>query len=655
METEVLGNIPRLYTALADWLACLLYLFFLPKRTAGWRRYTIHAVFLLLLGVFMQATGQVPQFWFLPCIAVSILIMYLYIRMQADVPARSAGYYCVRAFILGELAASLEWQLYYYMAGRQGTPGAGARVCILAVDYAAVYGAVFALERNYNDIASPLHIHKKEFLSTLFIGVAVYAASNLSYVSPDTPFSGKMTAEIYNIRTLVDLGGMAILFAHHMQLVEYRRKKERDALQNVLQAQYAQYRSAQDSIDLINKKYHDLKHQIAVLRSETSEEKAHYLDAMEQEIRSYEAQNKTGNEVLDTILTSKSLYCQQHGITLTCVADGAALDFMDTMDLCSLFGNALDNAIESVEKLPDSEQRLIHLVVARKKSFVWIRVENTYDGAFQADGTLPKTTKTDACYHGYGLKSIYDTAEKYGGTAEISVNHIAVVEDSAQDRAVLDSYLEKYQQEKNCHFQITHFSDGDEIALGYKGGYDLILMDIEMTFMDGMSAAEEIRRADPEVLIIFITNSPQYAIKGYAVQALDYILKPLSYYAFCQRMNHVRELLGRRQKHFLTVPCAGGVQKLDASDIYYVEICDHDLLFHTKQGEVHSTGSMRDVEQKLPPENFFRSSKAYLVNLEHVDGIQDEDAIVNGERVQISRAKRKAFLAALNHYMGETI
>lgn len=118
METEVLGNIPRLYTALADWLACLLYLFFLPKRTAGWRRYTIHAVFLLLLGVFMQATGQVPQFWFLPCIAVSILIMYLYIRMQADVPARCAGYYCVRAFILGELAASLEWQLYYYMAGQ---------------------------------------------------------------------------------------------------------------------------------------------------------------------------------------------------------------------------------------------------------------------------------------------------------------------------------------------------------------------------------------------------------------------------------------------------------------------------------------------------------------------------------------------------------
>ncbi len=419
-ETELLGNIPRIYTAFADWLACFLYLYYLPRRAGRAKRCLFHTFFLLLLCTFMQMTGNVPKVLFLPCIMISTLIMYAYIRIQADVPRRCAGYYCIRAFILGELAASLEWQIYYYAASRGHMADAGIGWLVLVIVYTAVYAGVFVLERNYNDIESPLHIHRKELLSTLFIGVSVYAASNLSYVSTDTPFSGKLTAEIYNIRTLVDLGGMAILFAHHMQLVEYRRKKERDALQNVLQAQYAQYRSAQDSIDLINRKYHDLKHQIAVLRSETSEEKKHYLDAMEEEIRSYEAQNKTGNEVLDTILTSKSLYCQQHGITLTCVADGAALDFLDTMDLCSLFGNALDNAIESTEKLPDSEQRLIHLVVMRKGDFLWIRVENNYDGSFCANGTLPKTTKGDKRYHGYGLKSIYDTAEKYGGTAEIS-------------------------------------------------------------------------------------------------------------------------------------------------------------------------------------------------------------------------------------------
>lgn len=418
--TEVLGNIPRIYTALADWLACLLYLYYLPRRLRGVRLGAVCAAFLLGMVAFMELTGAVARVWFLPCIAVSAMMMYLMLRLCSSAPPRCVGYYSVRAFILGELAASLEWQIHYFVA-RTGAPVPyWKKYGILLLTYLVVYGVLFFLERNYNDAAEPLHIHKKELFSTLLIGVSVYAASNLSYVSPDTPFSGTVTAEIYNIRTLVDVGGLAILFAHHMQLVEYRRKQERDSLQNVLQAQYVQYRSSQESVELINRKYHDLKHQIALLRSETTEEKARYLDAMEQEIRSYEAQNKTGNEVLDTILTSKSLYCQQHGITLTCVADGAALDFMDTMDLCSLFGNALDNAIESVEKLPDSEQRLIHLVVARQKSFLWIRVENTYDGAFRADGTLPKTTKTDARYHGYGLKSIYDTAEKYGGTAEIT-------------------------------------------------------------------------------------------------------------------------------------------------------------------------------------------------------------------------------------------
>lgn len=428
MDTELLGNIPRLYTALADWLACVLYLYYLPKRITGWRRYTLYVVMLLIMAAFMQATGSVPRNWFLPCIAVSAVLMYILLRLGSSASAYCVGYYCIRAFILGEFAASLEWQIYYFVVHRVARISALGNYSVLLMTYLLVYGGMFFLEHNYNDVESPLHIHRKELFSTLLIGVAVYAASNLSYVSPDTPFSGTVTAEIYNIRTLVDLGGLAILFAHHMQLVEYRRKKERDALQNVLQAQYAQYRSAQDSIDLINQKYHDLKHQIAMLRSETPEEKAHYLDTMEQEIRSYEAQNKTGNEVLDTILTSKSLYCQQHGITLTCVADGAALDFMDTMDLCSLFGNALDNAIESTEKLPDSEQRLIHLVVTQQKSFLWIKVENTYDGKLHADGTLPPTTKADTRYHGYGLKSIYDTAEKYGGTAEITTqdNHFAL-------------------------------------------------------------------------------------------------------------------------------------------------------------------------------------------------------------------------------------
>ena len=125
-------------------------------------------------------------------------------------------------------------------------------------------------------------------------------------------------------------------------------------MQNVLQNQYVQYKQSRESIDLINYKYHDLKHQIAVLRSETDPEKRNeFLNHMEDEIRQYEAQNKTGNKVLDTVLTSKSLYCAKHGITFTCVADGTLLDFMDIMDICSIFGSAeritVSNRIRTVK------------------------------------------------------------------------------------------------------------------------------------------------------------------------------------------------------------------------------------------------------------------------------------------------------------------
>ena len=113
------------------------------------------------------------------------------------------------------------------------------------------------------------------------------------------------------------------------------------SVQNVLQNQYAQYKQSKESIELINYKYHDLKHQIAVLRSEADPGKREaFLDKMEADIKKYESQNKTGNKVLDTVLTTKSLYCAKHNITFTCVADGTLLDFIDVMDICSIFGNA---------------------------------------------------------------------------------------------------------------------------------------------------------------------------------------------------------------------------------------------------------------------------------------------------------------------------
>lgn len=228
---------------------------------------------------------------------------------------------------------------------------------------------------------------------------------------------------------------------------------------------------------------------------------------------------------------------------------------------------------------------------------------------------------------------------------------LALVEDDSVYRSRLREYIEKYSAASGEKFAVTEFSDGDEIALGYKAVYDIILMDIEMKFMDGMMAAEEIRKVDTEVIIIFITNSPQYAIKGYAVDALDYVLKPVSYYAFSQRLSRAIERVARRARHYLQINAHGTAHKLDTSSIYWVESNAHDLVYHTVEGELTAPGSMTELEQKLAQDSYFRVNKGCLVNLEHVDQMDGEDAVVHGDRVPLARARRKAFLDALNDYI----
>lgn len=228
---------------------------------------------------------------------------------------------------------------------------------------------------------------------------------------------------------------------------------------------------------------------------------------------------------------------------------------------------------------------------------------------------------------------------------------LALVEDDAVYRQQLRDYITRYGEANGERFTVSEFADGDEIALSYKAVYDIILMDIEMTFMDGMMAAEEIRKADREVIIIFITNSPQYAIKGYAVDALDYLLKPVSYYAFSQRLARAIERVHRRDRRFLSVSTRGGAQKLDAAQIFWVESQGHDLCFYTASGEVNASGSMQDTEQRLAGGGFFRINKGCLVNLEYVDGMQGEDAVIHGRRLPVARARRRAFLDALNNYI----
>ena len=232
---------------------------------------------------------------------------------------------------------------------------------------------------------------------------------------------------------------------------------------------------------------------------------------------------------------------------------------------------------------------------------------------------------------------------------------IAIVEDEQMDSVQLQEYLKQYEKEKGEHIEITTFSDGDELVHKYKPVYDIILMDIEMKFMDGMTAAEEIRKVDTEVEIMFITNMPQYAIRGYAVNALDYVLKPVSYFAFSERLNKAISRIKKRENKMLVINLKGGVFRVDVSDIYYIESRGHDIIYFTASGEYVASGTMREIEEKMLPFNFYRGNKGYLINLAHVDGVKDNCAIVKGKQLVLSRSRRKEFMECLAAYWGEVM
>ena len=232
---------------------------------------------------------------------------------------------------------------------------------------------------------------------------------------------------------------------------------------------------------------------------------------------------------------------------------------------------------------------------------------------------------------------------------------IAIVEDETMYANQLQDYLKQYEKENGESFEITVYMDGDEIVHKYRSQFDIILMDVEMKFMDGMSAAEEIRKVDTEVVIIFITNMAQYAIRGYAVDALDYVLKPVSYFAFSQRLSRAIGRMKKRETKIISVNIKGGTIRLDVANIYYIESQGHNLIFHTASGVYESSGTMKEVEDKLGTLNFFRGNKGYLINLACVDGIKDGCAVVKGESLLLSRSRKKEFMEAMTHYWGEVI
>ena len=419
MNLEVL-DIPRVYTGIAEWMACILYAMQMRPRLPH-RWFIATAVLgLIVQCLFLVVTDNIVLFLWIPCMVTAFAMMAAQVMLLCDVDGCTAAYTGIRAFILAEFTAALEWQIHCFIWA-DSDPLWWQQHGLMLLIYCGIFVGMWFLERWCVPNREELTVARTDLLTVTIIGVFIFAISNLSFYLENTPFSGQYSGEIMNIRTLVDFAGVAILLAYHIQRAQVHARRELSAVQSILESQYAQYKMSRESIDMINRKYHDLKHQIAAVRAESDPAvRGKWLDEMEADIHSYEAQNKTGNSVLDTVLTGKSLYCQKHGIAFSVVADGGSLSGLDVMDICTIFGNALDNAIECELTIPEKEKRMIHLRLTTQKQFLLLQVENYCPRMPEFQGGLPITTKADKANHGYGLKSIQLTAKKHGGTMTAS-------------------------------------------------------------------------------------------------------------------------------------------------------------------------------------------------------------------------------------------
>lgn len=229
---------------------------------------------------------------------------------------------------------------------------------------------------------------------------------------------------------------------------------------------------------------------------------------------------------------------------------------------------------------------------------------------------------------------------------------VAIVEDNKAAMEKLQGYLERYAQENEEKFDIAAFGDALAFLDNYRCIYDMVFMDIELPFINGMEAAKRLREIDSQVVLIFVTNMAQFAVKGYEVDALDYLVKPVHYGDFQLKLHRAVSRLKEAQEAIL-IQRQSGILKLRVQEIGYIEVRGHTLIFHTDMGEINGSGTLNELENKLKGKGFLRCNKCYLVNQKYIAAVQGYTLVMaQGEELQISRLRKKTFMNELAETMG---
>lgn len=421
MTATLYPDIPRIYTALAETLACILVC--LPLLwTRDWRKKVPILVLIFAGQIALQLlAGTFPLIFWTLGMTTNIIWMFCSIYLLGVDNQKVTLYLTAKAFIAAELVASIAWHIYCLTIYQQPVDNLWTQASLMAVLSTIVFFLFYLQDKKISLTELEKIIEKRDVWVAIFTSLSIFVFSNVGFILSGTRQFQDSTS-IFILRTTVNLSGILLLLTQESQQYDRYLREELSSINNIFQLQYSQYQAYRENSELISRKVHDLKHQLHIIRHEADQEKqAQYLEDMTIAIQNFEAKIETGNPVLDTILTQKNQYCLQNGINFTCIVQGELLHFMDVMDVSALFGNAIDNAIEAMEKIPNPEQRLMTLKVSQSGHFVVIRLDN-YDTSDidLSTGQFPQTSKSNKDYHGFGLKSMEYVADKYEGNLTLN-------------------------------------------------------------------------------------------------------------------------------------------------------------------------------------------------------------------------------------------
>lgn len=229
---------------------------------------------------------------------------------------------------------------------------------------------------------------------------------------------------------------------------------------------------------------------------------------------------------------------------------------------------------------------------------------------------------------------------------------IAVVEDEKAQVNLLLDYLKRYFSEEKKDYVADVYYNGMELLKNYINKYDILLLDIEMPLLDGLETARKLRKIDPAVVIIFVTNMAQFAVKGYEVDAIGYLVKPYTFFSFGMNLKKALNHLISRTAIDVIITTRQGIRVIPSSDLIYIEVKKHELIYYTETEAITNRGTLKDIEEQLDKVYFARCNSCYLVNLKYVRSVTNNEVILPKGELVLSRGKKKEFMDKFMKYLG---